>query len=88
MNYNNPINGINYTPNKQINYIIITSAVLNAAILGCSITTFYYVNKLSQISDYLNDIQINSILDNETLVIEYINRVPHIIDVLCEMIHC
>ena len=57
-------------------------------ILGVSVTTLYYVNKLSQMADYFDDISNNTILNNETLVSEYINRIPHIIDTLCDLISC
>ena len=90
-NYTDSINKpmkINTQKINNINYIIITSAIANMGILGVSVTTLYYVNKLSQMADYFNDISNNTILNNETLVSEYINRIPHIIDTLCDLISC
>ena len=84
---NKPIK-INTENINNINHLIILSALINMGTLGVSVITLYYVNKLSQMADYFNDISNNTILNNETLVEEYINRVPHIIDTLCDLISC
>jgi hypothetical protein len=90
-NYTDSINKpikINTENINNINHLIILSALINMGTLGISVATFFYINKLSQMGDYFNDIADNTILNNETLVSEYINRLPHIIDTLCDLISC
>lgn len=90
-NYTDSINKpikINTENINNINHLIILSSLINMGTLGISVATFFYIKKLSQMGDYFNDIAGNTILNNETLVSEYINRVPHIIDTLCELISC
>jgi len=84
-NYTKPIKTENV---NNINYIVILGALINMGTLGVSIASLYYAKKLSLMADYFNEISDNTFLNNETQVYDYINRFPHIIDTLCELIPC
>ena len=81
---NRKINKIPRT-NKLILIILI---ILNIIILSISIVNFIYIYKVTPLLDSINDIRKQSQLNNETLIIDTINKLPFIINTICKVLKC
>lgn len=81
---NRKINKIPRT-NKLILIILI---ILNIIILSISIVNFIYIYKVTPLLDSINDIRKHSQLNNETLIIDTINKLPFIINTICKVLKC
>ena len=68
--------------------ILIIVFIFNIIILSMTIINIVFIYKVTPLFDSLNNIRKHSLLNNETLIIDTINKLPHIINSLCKIITC
>ena len=68
--------------------ILILVFIFNIIILSMTIINIVFIYKVTPLFDSLNNIRKHSLLNNETLIIDTINKLPHIINSLCKIITC
>ena len=68
--------------------ILIIVFIFNIIILSTSIINIVFIYKVTPLFDSINYIRKHSLLNNETLIIDTLNKFPHIINSLCKIITC
>ena len=73
---------------KQILILLIIVIVFNLIIISMSIINIVFIYKVKPLFESINNIRKYSLLNNETLIIDTINKLPHIINSLCDIFTC